>query len=185
MEIFSCLFTFYLNQFQGINISELEGESYDNRKRKSAEDVEQDSEEQLKKSKKQNGTKVEKKFPGQFVLLKPPQDDDDDDQDDDKEDEIFSKPEASAIRNVRYFRLFFCNSLTFTQYFRPGIKSASHRTKSSKVSSKRTSKSQPRSKRQPSPSQHTAKSTFSAQRQLEAAKLSHSVCPSFKISRKS
>lgn len=111
VEIFSFLFTFYLTQFQGINISELEGESYDNRKRKSAEDVEQDSEEQPKKSKQQNGAKVEKKFPGQFVLLKPPQDDDDDDDQDDEaddeiEDEIFSTPEASAIRNVRYFCLF-------------------------------------------------------------------------------
>lgn len=113
MDIFSYLFTFYSTKFQGINISELEGESYDNRKRKSAEDVEQDIEEQPKKSKKQNGAKVEKKFPGQFVLLKPPQDDDDDDQDDDEEDEIFSTPEASAIRNVRYFRLCF---MIFTNF---------------------------------------------------------------------
>lgn len=100
------MFTFlFSSHFQGINISELEGESYDNRKRKSAEEAPIDCEDKpsSKKSKKQNDAKVEKNFPGRFVLLKPPQSDQSEKSDEEieeHEDEIFNKPEATAIRTV-------------------------------------------------------------------------------------
>lgn len=77
----------------------MEGESYDNRKRKSAEAVNVDDVENptQKKAKKKND---EKNFPGRFVLLKPPEEVDTEEAE--EEDEIFETPGASEIRNVSF-----------------------------------------------------------------------------------